>query len=49
MGVIQNGYISDYIYTERGCRQGDPISPYLFLLCAEILGIIIRNNKTLRA
>lgn len=43
--VLQNGLSSDYIYPQRGCRQGDPISPYLFLLCAEILGIIIRNNK----
>lgn len=48
MGVIQNGHISDYLYPERSCRQGDPISPYLFLLCAEILGIIIRNNKTIK-
>ena len=43
--VIQNKVVSDYFYPERGCRQGDPISPYLFLLCAEILGILIRNNK----
>lgn len=43
MCVIQNGHISEYIYLERGCRQDDPISPYLFLRCAEILGIIIRN------
>ena len=42
---IQNGITSDYFFPQRGCRQGCPISPYLFLLCAEVLGILIRNNK----
>lgn len=46
--IIQNGIISDYFYPQRGWRQGDPISPYLFLLCAEILGAIIRNNKDIK-
>ena len=26
---------------------GDPISPFLFILCAEILGIMIRKNKNI--
>ena len=46
--VLQNGFTSDYIYLQRGCRQGDPISPYFFLVCAEILGILIRNNRDIR-
>ena len=46
--VIQNGIISQYFSPERGCRQGDPISPYLFVLCAEILGILIRKNKDIK-
>ena len=46
--VIQNGHLSSFFNLGRGCRQGDPLSPYLFLLCAEILGILIRNNKTLK-
>ena len=46
--VIQNGHMSSYFNLGRGCRQGDPLSPYVFLLCAEILGILIRNNKILK-
>ena len=43
--VSQNGFFSDQIKLERGCRQGDPVSPYIFVICAEILGMAIRENK----
>ena len=45
--VINNGVYSEYFKIHRGCRQGDPISPYIFLLVAEILANSIRQNNNI--
>lgn len=36
--ILFNGNKLDSFHPSRGIRQGDPISPYLFLLCMEFLG-----------
>ena len=43
MGIFQNCF-----FPRRGCRQGDPISPYILLLCAEILAILIKSNNNIK-
>ena len=46
--IEQNGFFSENISLSRGCRQGDPISPYVFVLCAEILSHVIREKKDIK-
>jgi len=40
--VLVNGSPTDEFPLERGLRQGDPLSPFLFLLAAEGLNVLMK-------
>ena len=45
LSVVDNGKASVSFPIEHGSLQGDQISPYLFILCAEVLECKIREDK----
>ena len=46
--ITNAGHYTDFAKKTRGVNQGCPVSPYLFLLCAEILAHRIKNNNNIR-
>lgn len=43
--VLVNGKPTSSIVPQRGLCKGDPISPFLFLMCVEGLSILIRDRE----
>ena len=46
--VIQAGCKSSFVNFERGCKQGDPIAAYLFLLGAQIMTYMVNQNNKIK-
>ena len=42
--ILFNGEALDPIFPSRGIRQGDPIFPYLFIMCMDYLGQLIEEK-----
>jgi len=43
--ILINGQPTDSFYPHRGIRQRDPLSPYIFILCAEVLSSMISKSQ----
>ena len=46
--VSVHGQYSSWFNIYRGVRQGDPCSPYLYLICAETLSTMLRQNNAIK-
>ena len=46
--VQNNGFFSRSINIEKGVRQGAPNSSFLFLLCAEVLAIMLKEQSAIQ-
>lgn len=46
--TLNNGHLSEWFTCPSGLLQGNPVTPYLFLLCGEVMAHSVRQNKNIK-
>jgi len=46
--MLYNGHVSSYFEVNKGARQGDPISPFLFNLCVSVLAAALQYHPNIK-
>ena len=46
--VQQNDHLSSNIQSSHGCREGNPLLSYIFIICSEILAEVVRGCDGVR-
>lgn len=44
--IVVNGRVGERSNPSQALRQGDPLSPYLFLICGEGLSALLRKEES---
>jgi len=47
MQILLNGHLTDKIFLCRGVRQGDPLSPLLYVICVEALACLLEASSSI--
>ena len=46
--IVHNGFFTKYFNVTRSTHQGDPLAPYLFLICGEVMALEVKNNANIK-